>query len=185
MMKAMTASKYYACIVASVAAFIAAAAGTVENKTLDDWYASILAGSLVGFFLGVVLVVLLSLPLCCGILKEPAKIIAGVGILLGFIIQFIPAIAGAVATSIVIDKQCKESACTDADKKILKETLTALGVFVAYTLGHGWTCIIIGITIMALGCCVFCKCCKMKDENPLPGMVVGGQAYGAQPYPRE
>merc|ERR1719436_2313794 len=50
-----------------------------------DFVRKMLWGAIVGILLGVVMVVLASMPLCCGIMKGPAKIIAGLAIGLGFL----------------------------------------------------------------------------------------------------
>lgn len=161
------------------ATFIAAiTACSWTDDDADAWYGAIMVGSIVGFLVGLVLTVLVALPLCCGILKGPAKILAGVAIGLGIFVIFIPLIAGKASTDAAISKMCdKCGTCEPDEEQKAKDAIGALGVIVAYTVGHGYLCVIIGVLAACLGCCVCCKCCKMKDkENGAPPVVVGSPA---------
>merc|ERR1712224_638990 len=68
--------------------------------------------------------------------------------------------------------------CKEQDKQNAKNTLGALGIYVAYVYGFGFLCFIFGITSMALSCCIMCNCCKMKDVGANSAGKAGGPVTG-------
>jgi len=168
--------------VASVAVVLLAgvSACSVEQKDTDAWYSQIMVGSIIGGLLAIVLTVVAALPLCCGIMKAQAKIIAGISIFLGIFFIFVPMIAGMAASSSITDTVCTNCAngCTDEERKAIGDFFSALGVLAAYIGAFGWLALIFGIVAATLGCCICCKCCKMKDEEGAASVVVGQQVVG-------
>lgn len=157
--------------------YIPACAWTDDNT--DDFVAKIMAGSIIAAVLGVIFVVIVSLPLCCGIIKAQAKIIAGVMIGLGIFICFIPYIASLSACDPVADDICSACSwgCTDQQKTEIETRCNAIGAYAVYVYAYGWLSVILGITAAALSCCILCKCCKMGEDKNAP---IGG-AGGAPP----
>jgi len=160
-----------------------------SQEDTDDWIGSIMAGSIIGWIFALILSILGCIPLCCSgpTLKAQATIIGIVCILGGLFAFFIPAIAGAAATSGAIDDYCDRcqaegySSCSEADRDEAKDDIAALGIIVAYLLGFGWLVVIQAIVAMVLGCAIMCKCCKMKEEAQQPNYGPGNmppQTYG-------
>eukprot|EP00440_Ansanella_granifera_P001372 gb/GFBE01001479.1/.p1 GENE.gb/GFBE01001479.1/~~gb/GFBE01001479.1/.p1 ORF type:complete len:175 (+),score=50.22 gb/GFBE01001479.1/:1-525(+) len=145
----------------------------------EVWLASLVIFGVIGGLLGLIFVVLSAVPLCCGAMKGAAKPIAAASIVVGILACFVPligaGIAAAGAVSTVCDSDCYSNGCTDEEKQALNEILSAYGVVAAYFLGLGWLAIILGIVAASLGCCILCKCCKMKDEVAPPQVQVIGQ----------
>merc|ERR1719321_1157779 len=138
----------------------------------DDYVAKITVFSVLGLLMGLGLVVATSLPLCCGMMKGPAKIIAGVAISLGIFICFLPALGGMIVGAASVDAACDRcvGGCKGDDKKNLTDSMSGLGILVAYFNGMlGFVALILGIVAASLGCCICCKCCKMKDEEAAQG----------------
>jgi len=189
MMKGISAAKKMALLVA-VGAILGGLSCTWSDADTEEFYSMLMIGTILGALFGIVCVVLGALPLCCGIMKPQAKIVAGIIIGIGIFICFIPAITGAAQGSAAVDKmcdRCKESTnrydsdCSDKDKEEAKEAISALGVIVAYIHAFGFVVVILGITAATFGCCILCKCCKMKEEVAGGGGVQGqvvGQAVG-------
>jgi len=169
------------------------------QEDADAWVNSLVAGCIVGAVFALIAVVAGSLPLCCGLMKPQGKIIAAVVIAVGIFICFVPLIAAKASADQGVTKMCDHceaadcttgwnnqrcTSCTDDDRAKAKEAVTALGALVAYLLAYGWLCVILGITASGIGCCILCKCCKMKDEvvfagGGAPQAQVMGQVVGA------
>eukprot|EP00928_Gymnodinium_smaydae_P063682 TRINITY_DN4718_c0_g2_i3.p1 TRINITY_DN4718_c0_g2~~TRINITY_DN4718_c0_g2_i3.p1 ORF type:complete len:175 (+),score=43.61 TRINITY_DN4718_c0_g2_i3:70-594(+) len=152
----------------------AAAMCDTTQEDWDAWYSSIVVGSVIGGVIAILVTILAGLPLCCGIMKAQGKIIAGVTIVLGIFMIFVPMISGMAASGTAVSNICGKcgSGCTAEEEKAIGDGFAALGVLAAYTGGMGWLALIMGIVASALGCCICCKCCKMAPE---PQAVVAGQ----------
>jgi len=107
-----------------------------SQEDTDDWIGSIMAGSIIGWIFALILSILGCIPLCCSgpTLKAQATIIGIVCILGGLFAFFIPAIAGAAATSGAIDDYCDRcqaegySSCSEADRDEAKDDIAAHGI---------------------------------------------------------
>jgi len=151
---------------------------TWTDKDSEEFYAMLIIGTVIGLLFAIICIVFACLPLCGGIMKPQAKIIAGVAIAIGIIVCFIPAITGKAQADAAVNKMCDRCAadptnagCSEQDKSDAKEAVGALGIIVAYVHGFGFLVVVLGVTAAALGCCICCKCCKMKEE----GGAAGGQ----------
>jgi len=158
-----------------------------ENKDSEEFYKMLIVGTIIGAIFGIGTVIAGSLPLCCGIGKKYAKPIAGVIIAIGIIICFIPVITGKAQTDAAVDKMCDRceasnthDKCKDEDRSKAKDAVGALGILVAYLHAFGFVVVILGATAASLGCCILCKCCKMKDDpaGAPAGGAVTGQVVG-------
>jgi hypothetical protein len=115
------------------------------------------------------------------------KILGAVSAFAGIFIIFIPMMGAAGAADGATDDVCKEckNGCTDEQKTSIKDTLNALGVIVAYTLGCGFWACIFGPIAAGLGCGAVCQCCgplskKAAEQQPMAqGAVVVGNAKPA------
>jgi len=141
----------------------------------------LIIGTVIGAIFGISCVILGSLPLCCGILKPWAKVIAGIIIGIGIFICFIPAITGKAQADAAVTKMCDRcvaegTQCEGNDEERAKDAISALGIAVAYVHAFGFVVVILGATAAGLGCCICCKCCKMKEEPAGKGVV--GQVVG-------
>jgi hypothetical protein len=130
---------------------------------------ALLAFIIIGVALALICVVTAAIPLCCGKLREYGKIIAACAILGGIVACFVPAIGPGAATGNYIDSQCAKcqqagTPCDAAMKESLKQLLQLLGFIYVY-MAYGWLAVLLGIVSAALGCCILCKCCKMKDAD--------------------
>ena len=156
------------------------------DKDSEEFYGMLIVGTVIGALFGIICCVFACLPLCCGVMKPQAKIIAGVVMAIGIFICFIPGITGKAQGDGAVDKMCERceaqpnaGKCTEDDKTKAKDAVGALGVLVAYIHAFGFVVIILGITAAVMGCCICCKCCKMADEvasAPPGGMVIGQPA---------
>merc|ERR1719436_2331475 len=91
------------------------------------------------------MVILACLPLCCGVMKRFANIIAILAIVVGVISIFIPLLGGPASASGVVEKACSQcGTCSDEDKDNLHAKMSALGVLVAYIGAWGWLAIVFG-----------------------------------------
>ena len=141
--------------------------------------ASLYGGSFGGMAIALVMVILASLPLCCGVLKQYGKIIATVAIVLGIVSLLVPAFGSMGACVPFVDAICQERCsgyeCTQEEKDGMGSLCNALGIFVVYIGAFGWATVILGIVAASLGCCVCCGCCKAKMDEPSrsPSVVVG------------
>jgi len=156
------------------------------DKDSEEYYSMLIVGTAIGAVFGIICVVFASLPLCCGIMKPHAKIIAGIVIAIGIFICFIPAIAGKAQADGAVDKMCdrcdadpSHSGCHDDDKDRAKDAIGALGVLVAYIHAFGFVVVCLGATAAGMGCCICCRCCKMKDDMlPIDQPTAVGQVVG-------
>merc|ERR1712178_353951 len=96
-------------------------------------------------------------PLCCGIAKPQAKIIAGLAIGIGIFCCFIPFIASLPASGSAVDKFCERCAadgrgeCSDKDREDAKAVVSAFGVIIAYTAAFGFVAEAFGFVAVILG----------------------------------
>lgn len=152
-----------------------------DNKEL---IASLLGGCLAGVAIAIIMTILASLPLCCGVMKAQGKFIATLAILLGLLCCITPAITGFAVGANVVDKSCDRCAavgqgsCSESDKASMQAFVGIGGLMTAYVYGFGWAALILGVAAASLGCCICCKCCKMKDEV---GAAGGQPAVIGQP----
>jgi len=65
-----------ALLVASIAAIVAGC--ELKEFNNDDYAGSLIAGAIGGIVLGLLMIILVSLPLCCGVLKQYGKAIAAI-----------------------------------------------------------------------------------------------------------
>jgi hypothetical protein len=152
-----------------------------DQKCIDDYYGKMMGGSAAAAVIGIAAIVAASLPCCCGIdCDNPIipKVIGGITAFVGIFIIFIPLMAASGAADGATDDVCSEcdNGCTDDDKKKVKESLTALGVIVAYTLGCGFWACLFGPLATGLGLGAVCQCCgplAKKGQQGQP-MVVNG-----------
>jgi len=129
--------------------------------------------NIIAIIIGLVLIVVMSLPVCCGMFAtdgniSKVKIIAGVVIGVAAFNVFLPAIGGAVGGTAALDAVCEECTCEDAEKEKYKDDIAALGIIFAY-LAYGFVAVIFSIVAMCLGCCGCCPCC-----GPLKTKMQGG-----------
>jgi hypothetical protein len=153
---------------------------TASNHTcdgFDDYYAKILIFAIIGACCGIPSIVLGCMPACCGKQIEKAKLFGKIGITLGILSVIMPFIGAKVATGPVVkmvcdDKICNPNGCTDKEEEDLKSGMTALGVLVAYTVGHGYIALICGIVGVSVSAAAHCGCCKAKPDAGAPAAAV-------------
>jgi hypothetical protein len=148
----------------------------------EEFKTAVLGGNTAGIILGLVFIVLASLPICCGKLVKQRKIIGGLAIAFGVIDLFVPMIAGMSAGTSACNTWCDEAKCNPAGctaeaKDGCLAFMNGLGVIVAY-FAYGFLCVIFGILDIALGASACCGCCKAKDAdaNVSPQVVVVQEA---------
>ena len=171
-----------ALLVASIVAIVTAC----EMKEFkDDEYAgSLMAGAIGGIVLGLLMIILVSLPLCCGVLKQYGKCIAAIGIVLGLVALVVPYIGSMGScgpfVDAICDARCDYNQCSAEDKEVMLDACNFLGFIFAYTVALGWVACVLGIVAASLACCVCCQCCKAKLDEPVvqqkPPVVVGQPA---------
>eukprot|EP00435_Cladocopium_sp_Y103_P038594 s2395_g10.t1 len=99
----------------------------------DAYAASLWGGSIGGIVVGILVIVLMSLPLCCGVLKQYGKagkisgadsrggtVLGAIGIVLGVLALIIP-LFGALGSCVpFVDAACNDACtpCTDEEKKV-------------------------------------------------------------------
>jgi len=161
-----------------------------EGKQFDQaaFEAGLLGGSIGGIVLGLLMVIIASLPLCCGVLKQYGKVLAAIAIILGLASLVVPFLGSMGACGPFVDHICDdlcpgEIQCTQLDRDSLTTTCNALGFLVVYLGAFGWAACVLGIVAASLGCCVCCQCCKAKlDDGPKQGgqptVVVGAVQQG-------
>jgi hypothetical protein len=169
-------------VLVALSAVMGGLACSWTDKDSEEFYGMLIIGTVIGALFSIICIVVACLPLCAGIMKAQAKIVAGVVIAIGIFVCFIPAITGKAQADAAVNKMCERceadvnhSGCSEVDKSDAKDAVGALGIIVAYVHGFGFMVVILGITAAALGCCICCKCCKMKDEDG------GNQGAGGQP----
>jgi hypothetical protein len=147
-----------------------------------DWYAKILIGTIVGTIVTIATTVVLSLPVCCGVMKDSPslKVIAIVCSVVAFFCFFVPMIAGSASSGALVDDICNacDDGCTEAERDEMDGHVSGAGIWVAYTYGFGFLVLVIGGVAMCLSCCVCCPCCgplqSAKQSREMPGQQVPG-----------
>jgi hypothetical protein len=174
----------------ALSAVIGSHACAWTDEDSEEFYSMLVVGTVIGAIFSIICIVLASLPLCCGIVKPKANIIAAVVITIGIIACFVPAITGKAQADGAVNKMCDRceadvhhTGCTNKERSDAQDAVGALGILVAYVHGFGFMVVILGITASAMGCCICCKCCKMKDDQFSVGQqpAVIGQAVVGQP----
>jgi len=155
------------------------------DKDSEEFYGMLIVGSVIGILFAIICIVFACLPLCGGMMKPQAKILAGVVIFIGIFVCSIPMITGSAQADAAVSKMCDHCAadpshpgCSEDDKTEGKDAVSALDVFVAYIYAFGYVIVILGIVDASLGCSIFFKCCKMVDQ---PGCAGGQPAVIGKP----
>ncbi|CAE7457959.1 ESD [Symbiodinium natans] len=171
------------------AACCASAWACTNNGEFDQnsFTASLYGGSFGGMALALIMVILASLPLCCGVLKQYGKIIAGMAIVLGLVSLALPLLGSMGACGPFVDAICNERCsgyeCSAQERDDMSSLCNALGFLVVYIGAFGWATCVLGIVAASLGCCVCCGCCKANMNEPAakggPPVVVGAVQQGA------
>ncbi|CAE7907457.1 ESD [Symbiodinium sp. KB8] len=132
-----------------------------SSKSFDQgaFEAGLLGGSIGGIVLGLLMLILASLPLCCGVLKQYGKVIAAIAIVLGLAALGIPFLGSMGACGPFVEHICDDLCpdqiqCTQLDRDNLSATCNALGFLVVYIGAFGWAACVLGIVAASLGCCV-------------------------------
>jgi len=139
----------------------------------DFWVPRFFIGSSIGWGVGTICIVLVSLPVCCGVKKESnnLRLIGSVvGMVAGFC-NFIPIIAAYVINHM------EYGHCTEQEG--MKSTsLTILDWILVYTIFCGWFTVVLASVAEGLACCVCCPCCgplkRYEDQQK-------GRALAAAP----
>eukprot|EP00434_Breviolum_minutum_P024405 symbB.v1.2.021553.t2/scaffold1847.1/size122519/6 len=141
-----------ALLVASIAA-VGSACELKEFKN-DDYAGSLIGGAIGGIVLALLMIILVSLPLCCGILKQYGKIIGAIGIILGIVALAIPFLGSMGScgpfVDAICDMRCSDNQCTEAEKKVMLDGCNILGFIFAYTVAFGWVAVVLGIMLQLL-----------------------------------
>jgi len=142
----------------------------------DDYYAKILTGSIIGGVICLITLVIGSLAVCCGFMKDTnlKAIAVGIGLLAGFC-MFIPLIAGKVAMDGAVADHCDKCHCDVQDEQEAKDYLSGLGVIIAYTFGFGFVVVILGGVTLCLSCCMCCPCCGPLNAAKMQKQMGAGQ----------
>ncbi|CAK9079863.1 unnamed protein product, partial [Durusdinium trenchii] len=154
-----------------------AAAACTQTGQFDEaaFTASLYAGSFGGVLLGLLLCILASLPLCCGVLKEHSKVISTITISLGILTLVVPLLGSLSAcgpfVQTVCSDRCSGYECTSQEEEELSQVCHALGFIVVYIGAFGWAACVVGIVAASLGCCVCCQCCRPMHQPVSPQVV--------------
>eukprot|EP00931_Biecheleriopsis_adriatica_P049075 TRINITY_DN2837_c0_g1_i1.p1 TRINITY_DN2837_c0_g1~~TRINITY_DN2837_c0_g1_i1.p1 ORF type:complete len:261 (+),score=41.68 TRINITY_DN2837_c0_g1_i1:78-860(+) len=152
-----------------------------DGQALNQYGAVVGAGVTASIIIGILFIILIALPLCCGVgakmLKDTGGALCGVSalvIIVGILTMMIPLFGSMGACPAVVDDICKSCnpTCTTKVKDDMNAACNALGFIIVYTLFCGWTGIVFGIVVCSLGICAACKCCALKDEEG--GVVLTG-----------
>jgi hypothetical protein len=162
---------------------------TCDTTCENDYKAKFWGFSIGGAVLGIIFIIVASVPCCCGKDFDSAncpKIAGGLAIVFGLLSIFFPAFGVGAATEGAVEDTCKSctNGCTTKQKDDMKTILNAFGIFVAYIAGGGWLCIILGITAAAIGCCACCPCCgplKTKRDAAAAGAPAAQGTVVGQP----
>eukprot|EP00438_Fugacium_kawagutii_P030643 Skav221849 [mRNA] locus=scaffold1175:6086:11071:+ [translate_table: standard] len=98
-------------------------AGCTQSGQFDEaaFTASLYAGSMGGVSMGVLLVILASLPLCCGVMKEHSKAISTITISLGILTLAVPLLGSLSACGPFVETVCSDRCpgyeCTQQEKE--------------------------------------------------------------------
>lgn len=151
---------------------------TAEDTS--EFTAKLFTGPIIGIALGLIMTLIASLPLCCGVMKAQGKIIAMIGIPIGILAILMPLFLSMGACTSFVENLCDncktdggKNSCDEQDpfnqnkthREGLSDACAALGILLVYIGGHGWAAIVLGIVAASLSCCILCGCCKMKEET--------------------
>lgn len=137
--------------------------------------AGLLGPSIGGIIAGIILVTMASLPVCCGVCKEPGatKIIGGLAIGFSLVVTFVPFISASLAIEGAIADVCDgtDCRCSEENKNAMRKFV------VGYGYAPGWACIVLAATAVGIGCCACCRCCgplsSYDQHNVDEATVVG------------
>ena len=174
------------------AGFCLAAACSRDSSKIDGAFAAAaLGGTVPAIVISLFLVILLSLPLCCGcgaeVLKRSSGLKIGivvVAVILGCLCPAIPLIAGGGACGTVTEELCAEcgDGCTPSEREGISALCNFGSFFAMYFGAFGFLAVVFGPMAAGLGCCICCGCCKMAPEKGPQTAVVGQpQTYGGAP----
>lgn len=151
------------------------------DEDTSEFIQALLVGPIIGIVLGLIMSIVASLPLCFGVMKAHGKIIAIIGILIGFVAILMPLFLSFGSCTSFVDGLCAScktddggNSCDEPDpwnqdgktvRQQFDDACGALGVLLVYLAGYGWAAVVLGIVAAALSCCILCGCCKMKDEE--------------------
>merc|ERR1719159_629480 len=76
------------------------------DKDSEEFYGMLIVGTVIGALFAIISIVFACLPLCGGMMKPQAKIIAGVVIFIGVLVCFIPMITGIAQADAAVNKRC-------------------------------------------------------------------------------
>jgi len=153
-------------ISAMLMAVVAEAACSFDNSDQDNYILVILNFTIAGIVIGLLMVIVLSLPLCCGILKQYGVWIAGVGNLIGLVACIFPLMGSMIASAKLVDSTCDRcGSCSDEERETIKKQVKTIVYIGPYLFAHGWVAVVLGIVSAGLGFCICCKCCRMKDDG--------------------
>jgi len=146
----------------------------------DGAEAHILAGNLSCILLGAVFVFVVSMPLCCGFLKQRADYIAGVVVPLGILICCIPFLANRASCNALTDDSCEacRGGCTEQTRARIHSECTDVWQLLVHIYFGGWIGILLGIVASSLGCCIWCKCGALKPHMTAADIPPGGLTVG-------
>lgn len=147
----------------------------VTDEEEEDWYAKMLTGSIVGAVVAIILIVIASMPVCCGVAKENKSTLCCMGTFVGIIAavcNFVPLIAALVATTEAVDHHCDKCNCTDEEREDAKHIFGFWGAIIGYMHGMGFLVVVLATTAEVLVCCMCCPCCgplkTYRDAQKLP-----------------
>jgi len=161
----------------------------VGQEEEEEWWAKMLTGTVVACVVATILIILASMPVCCGVMKENQGALNGIGCcvgLFGVFTMFIPLIAALAATNEAVDDHCNKCHCSDEDREKAKEVFGFWGAIIGYVYGFGWLAVALGITAEVLVCCMCCACCgplKTYREQQKMGGVPGQPQMQMQQVP--
>ena len=126
------------------------------------YVASLWGGSIGGIVLGVLVISLVSMPLCCGVLKHYRKALGSVGIVLGTVAVFIPLVVALASCASYVDGLCEDlcgtgSRCEYQYKGIWTEECLTYGIVHVYVVVFGWAACISGISGVILAVFLCCN----------------------------
>ncbi|CAK9094335.1 unnamed protein product [Durusdinium trenchii] len=185
----MVAARIAALLCASTVLVAQACTNGAPQWDQGAFTGSLLGGSLGGIGVAILVVVLASLPLCCGVLKQFGKWIGAAGIILGLLAIIIPAFGSMGACGPWVDELCSASCtgCTSSERSDISALCNALGFIIVYLGAYGWAAIVLGIVGASLSCCVCCGCCKAKmDQSQVTTtqvVVIGKDQAAVVPAP--
>eukprot|EP00434_Breviolum_minutum_P038149 symbB.v1.2.033832.t1/scaffold4258.1/size42288/4 len=94
------------------------------------------------------MIILVSLHLCCGVLKQYGKIIGAIGIVLGLVALIVPYFGSMGScgpfVDAICDARCDYNQCSAEDKEVMLDGCNILGFIFAYTVAFGWGGLCVG-----------------------------------------